>query len=162
MMSTSRNRASARTARRPAGALNRSREHALALFRIVTGLLFSCHGAATLFDVLGGPHSGVPELGAWPSWWAAAIQLVGGGLVLLGAWTRSSAFLCSGSMAYAYFTVHQPEALFPMENGGEPAAMFCWAFLLIALLGPGKWAVDSLFADRDDTEERDERNAVAV
>ncbi|PGH47787.1 DoxX family protein [Streptomyces sp. Ru87] len=124
--------------------LDRAREPVIGVFRIVVGLLFACHGAATLFDVLGGPHAGVPEFGAWPGWWAAAIQLVGGALVLLGAWTRVAALVCSGSMAYAYFVVHQPEALFPIENGGEPSAMFCWAFLLIAVLGPGRWAVDSL------------------
>lgn len=80
--------------------LNAARPYALGLFRIVTGLLFACHGAASLFGVLGGAHGGgtVP-LGAWPGWYAAVIQLVAGALVLLGAGTRSAAFLASGSMA---------------------------------------------------------------
>ena len=122
------------------------RELVLALYRVVVGLLFACHGAATLFDVLGGPASGrVPAVGQWPNWWAAVIQLVAGGLVLLGLGTRPAAVLCSGSMAYAYFVHHQPEGLFPIENGGEAAAMFCWAFLLIAVLGPGSWALGNLF-----------------
>ncbi|WP_037731774.1 DoxX family protein [Streptomyces megasporus] len=126
--------------------LDRHKDHVLALYRMVVGLLFACHGAATLFDVLGGPHGGhVPEVGQWPSWWAALIQLVGGVLVMLGLGTRGAALLCSGSMAYAYFVKHQPGALFPIENGGEAAAMFCWAFLLIAALGPGAWALGSLF-----------------
>ncbi|WP_411074966.1 DoxX family protein [Streptomyces sp. cmx-4-7] len=116
----------------------------LGLFRIVLGLLFACHGAATLFGVLGGGHGQPPGLGQWPGWWAAAIQLVGGTLVLLGLATTPAALLCSGSMAYAYFTRHQPEGLFPLENGGEPAALFCWAFLLIAALGPGRWALGEL------------------
>lgn len=72
------------------------------------------------------------------------IQLVGGTLVLLGLGTRPAAILCSGSMAYAYFTRHQPDGLFPLENGGEPAALFCWAFLLIAALGPGRWSLAAL------------------
>ncbi|WP_423509568.1 DoxX family protein [Streptomyces xinghaiensis] len=146
------------------GALNRSSGHVLGLFRIVVGFLFACHGAVTLFNVLGGPHGGVvPEVGAWPSWWAAAIQLVGGGLVMLGVWTRIAATLCSGSMAYAYFVSHQGEALFPLQNGGEAAAMFCWAFLLIAVLGPGRLALDSLFRPADERErETDGRNALAV
>uniref|UniRef100_UPI0011809304 DoxX family protein n=2 Tax=Streptomyces TaxID=1883 RepID=UPI0011809304 len=76
----------------------------LGLFRIVTGLLFACHGAATLFDVLGGPQGGpAPGPGQWPGWWAAVIQLAGGALVLAGLFTRTAATLCSGSMAYAYF-----------------------------------------------------------
>ncbi|MEU4800574.1 DoxX family protein [Streptomyces sp. NPDC023327] len=122
----------------------------LGLFRIVLGLLFACHGAATLFDVLGGAHGQSPNLGQWPGWWAAVIQLGGGALVLLGLGTRPAAILCSGSMAYAYFVQHQPNGLLPLENGGEPAALFCWAFLLIAALGPGRWSLKELltFATR--------------
>jgi hypothetical protein len=48
-------------------------------------------------------------------------------------------------MAYAYFVVHLPHGLFPLVNGGEDAALFCWSFLAIAALGPGAWAVDNLF-----------------
>ena len=44
-------------------------------------------------------------------------------------------------MAYAYFTVHQVDALLPVQNGGEKAALFCFAFLLIAVLGNGAWSV---------------------
>ncbi|WP_018381545.1 DoxX family protein [Wenjunlia vitaminophila] len=127
------------------GLFDRSRDYILAMFRVLVGFLFACHGAATLFDVLGGPNSGqVPGAGAWPDWWAAVIQLFGGALVAVGLGTRASAVLCSGSMAYAYFVEHQSEALFPLENGGERAAMFCWAFLIIAFSGPGRWALDSL------------------
>ncbi|MET9076539.1 DoxX family protein [Streptomyces sp. NPDC004232] len=116
-----------------------------AVFRLVTGFLFACHGAASLFGVLGGSHGGgiVPTL-QWPGWWAAVIELVGGVLVSLGLFTRVAAVVCSGSMAYAYFSVHQPHALFPMVNGGEPAVLFCWTFLLIACLGPGAYALDAL------------------
>jgi putative oxidoreductase len=116
----------------------------LALHRIVVGFLFACHGAATLFGVLGGPHGPAPAVGQWPGWWAAVIQSAGGLLVALGAGTRPAAVVCSGSMAYAYFVQHQPHALFPIENGGEPAALFCWAFLLIAVLGPGTWSANAL------------------
>lgn len=132
--------------------VGKSREYVLALFRIVVGLLFASHGAASLFGVLGGPHGKAPEFGAWPGWWAAAIQLVGGLLVLLGAGAHIAALVCSGSMAYAYFVKHQPDAVFPIENGGEAAAMFCWSFLLIAFLGPGRWALDSLVVRRRHAE----------
>ncbi|MFH9432804.1 DoxX family protein [Streptomyces rochei] len=124
--------------------LDRGRDHVIGLFRIVVGLLFACHGAATLFDVLGGPHGPGPGFADWPGWWAAAVQLAGGAAVLCGVATRAAAVVCSGSMAYAYFVEHQPDALFPLENGGEPAVLFCWSFLLIAATGPGRWAVASL------------------
>ncbi|MFB7950288.1 DoxX family protein [Kitasatospora phosalacinea] len=123
---------------------DRARPTVLGLARIVVSLLFACHGAATLFNVLGGAHGKAPSVGEWPGWWAALIQLVGGVLVLVGVATRPAALLCSGSMAYAYFSVHQEHALWPIQNGGESAAMFCWAFLLIAAAGPGGLALGSL------------------
>ncbi|MFC8507452.1 DoxX family protein [Streptomyces sp. NPDC057411] len=132
-----------------ASRLNQAQPYALGLFRIVVGLLFACHGAASLFGVLGGAMGGgTVETGAWPAWYAAVIQLVGGGLVLLGVGTRSAAFIASGSMAYAYFDVHQPEGLFPLQNGGDGAALFCWAFLLLVFTGPGALALDGLFGAR--------------
>ncbi|MEO3973236.1 DoxX family protein [Streptomyces sp. CAU 1734] len=131
------------------GKLNRSQPYALGLFRIVVGLLFACHGAASLFGVLGGAHGGgTVETGSWPGWYAAVIQLVGGGLVMLGFGTRSAAFIASGSMAYAYFVEHQADGLFPLENSGESAAIFCWAFLLLVFTGPGALSLEKVFAPR--------------
>ena len=69
------------------------------------------------------------------------MQLVGGVAVALGLSTRVVALLCSASMAYAYFTVHQPDGLLPIQNSGEAAAIFCFGFLLIAFLGSGRWAL---------------------
>ncbi len=126
-----------------------AKPHVLALFRIVAGLLFACHGAASLFGVLGGAvgtHGGTVPTGTWPYWYAAVIQFVGGALVLLGLGTRVAALICSGSMAYAYFTVHAKVALWPLQNGGEASALYAWIFLLIAATGPGAWAVDRLLS----------------
>src|SRR5437763_16821814 len=119
--------------------LDGRKEHVLGVFRIVVGGLFACHGAASLFGVFGGalPKGGTVPFGAWPGWWAALIELVGGLLVALGLGTRVVALLCSGAMAYAYFTVHLPKDVLPIQNGGEPAAMFCWASFLLAFTGPG-------------------------
>jgi putative oxidoreductase len=65
------------------------------------------------------------------------LQFGFGVLVIVGLWTRAAGVILSGTMAYAYFSVHQEKALLPMQNGGEPAALFSWAFLLIAIVGPG-------------------------
>jgi putative oxidoreductase len=129
--------------------LDLAKSHVVALFRIVVGLLFASHGAASLFGVFGGaPSGGTVPVGVWPSWYGALIQLVGGLLVATGAFTRAAAFIASGSMAYAYFVVHQPAALLPLQNDGEPAAMFCWSFLLLVFTGPGTFALDRLLAAR--------------
>ncbi|MET7856487.1 DoxX family protein [Streptomyces sp. NPDC005318] len=148
--------------------LNRAQPYALALFRVAVGLLFACHGAASLFGVLGGSMGGgsIPA-GSWPGWYAALIQLAGGILIVLGLGTRIAAFLSSGSMAYAYFKVHQPEALFPLQNGGEPSAVFCWVFLLLVFTGPGALALDRLFtrggdAERSEDRTREQARAVAA
>ncbi|QEV17888.1 DoxX family protein [Streptomyces alboniger] len=132
------------------GRLNAAQPYAIGLFRIVIGLLFACHGAASLFGVLGGAggDGSTIDAGTWPGWYAAVIQLVGGGLVLLGLGTRAAAFIASGSMAYAYFKVHQPEALWPIENGGEASAIFCWAMLLLVFTGSGAFGLDRFFASR--------------
>ncbi|WP_213004940.1 DoxX family protein [Paractinoplanes toevensis] len=117
------------------------------LFRIVVGLLFTLHGAATVFGVFGG-NQGKGEalpMGQWPGWWAGLIQLVCGLLVMAGLFARPAAVLASGSMAYAYFVVHQPHALLPTQNGGAEAALYAWSFLAIAVVGAGPWSVDALW-----------------
>jgi len=119
----------------------------LSLYRIVIGFLMACHGAATLTNwpvkPVGG-HTVSPT--TWPGGVAAVLQLVFGLLVMIGLGTRISAVILSGTMAYAYFDVHQKHALLPMANGGEPAALFSWAFLVIAIVGAGPLALDVLLA----------------
>ncbi|MEU3175911.1 MULTISPECIES: DoxX family protein [unclassified Streptomyces] len=135
------------------GRLDSAQPYVLGLFRIVVGLLFACHGAVALFGVLGGTDGsgGTAETGAWPNWYAAVIELVGGGLVLLGLGTRAAAFISSGAMAYAYFKVHQPQALWPIQNNGEGAAMYCWAMFLLVFTGSGAFGLDRLFTRRTRT-----------
>ncbi|MFF9106603.1 DoxX family protein [Streptomyces sp. NPDC014776] len=137
--------------------LNGAQPYVLGLFRIVVGLLFACHGAASLFGVLGGAaggNGGTIPAGTWPGWYAAVIQLVCGTLVLLGLGTRAAALVASGSMAYAYFDVHQGTALWPIQNGGEASAMFCWAFFLLVFTGSGAFGVDRLLARRSAAADR--------
>jgi putative oxidoreductase len=125
--------------------MDASQKYVLALFRIAFGLLFGCHGVASLFGVMGGADSegGTVEATSWPYGWAAVIHIVAGALIILGVCTRAFAVISSGAMAYAYFTEHQDVALWPLENGGELAAMYAWAFLLLVVTGPGAWAVDN-------------------
>lgn len=120
------------------------------VFRIVIGLLFSFHGAASIFGLFGGAggSGSAAELGAWPGWYAGLIQLVCGLLVMVGLFARPAALLASGSMAYAYFVVHQPDALVPLQNGGVSSALYAWSFLVIAVLGAGPWSLDAVLRRR--------------
>ncbi|WP_431044665.1 DoxX family protein [Streptomyces sp. P1-3] len=134
--------------------LDATRPYVLSLFRIVVGLLFFCHGAASLFGWFGGlmGMGATVEAGTWPGWYAAVIQLVGGGLVMIGLGTRSAAFISSGSMAYAYFVEHHTmDKLMPIENGGEASAMFCWALLLLVFTGSGPLALDRFLGGSKET-----------
>ncbi|MFJ8193283.1 DoxX family protein [Streptomyces sp. NPDC096094] len=121
--------------------LTRYQPLVLGLFRIVLGLLFTSEGAATVFGLLNRPASPV---GDWPFWYAGVIELVAGALVLIGVTTRGAAFLSSGIMAFAYFTEHQRDGLFPLQNGGLSPALFCWGFLLLVFFGPGSLSVSGL------------------
>ncbi|RJQ75692.1 DoxX family protein [Pseudonocardiaceae bacterium YIM PH 21723] len=133
--------------------LDRHQGKVVSLFRIVVGLLFACHGASKL---LGFPSSGMsghaPELFSFPGWWAAIIELVGGLLVLVGLATRTAAVICSGAMAYAYFSVHQSTGTWPIQNKGEAAALYSWAFLLIAFIGPGEWALSRFLGKQEERQ----------
>ncbi|WP_028937132.1 DoxX family protein [Pseudonocardia spinosispora] len=122
--------------------VNRWQEPAYLAFRVVVGFLFACHGAAKLFGVPAVMPGGTVEFASWPSWWAAVIELGGGVLVASGLWTRIAALISSGAMAYAYFVVHQPGGVLPIHNDGEPAALYSWLFLLIAVIGPGRLSLD--------------------
>ena len=112
----------------------------LGIFRIVLGLLFALHGTAKLF---GWPATkmGTIPVGTWPYWYAGAIELVVGLLVLTGLFARIAALIGSGTMAFAYFTEHQPKGFSPLQNGGELAVLYCFAFLLIAFAGAGAFAL---------------------
>ena len=111
---------------------------ALGVFRIVVGLLFMTHGTAKLF---GWPTGSPAALGAWPMWWAGALEVVLGGLIALGLFTRPAAFVASGMVAVAYFWMHFPDSFWPTVNGGEAAVLYCFGFLLLVFTGPGALAV---------------------
>lgn len=122
------------------------RERGIGAFRIAIGVLFLTHGAATLFGVFGGSQENpghAAEFASGPSWWAGLIQLVGGLLIALGIGTRIAAAIASGAMTYAYFVVHQPQGLVPLENGGTLAAVYAWALFALIFTGPGAWALES-------------------
>ena len=82
------------------------------------------------------------------SWFAGAIELVFGALVVLGLFTRFSAFILSGEMAFAYFIGHAAKSFYPVLNGGGFAALFCFVFLYIAAAGGGPWSLDRLIEGR--------------
>ena len=118
---------------------------ALALLRIVAALLFIEHGTQKFFDF---PASAHRPAGLPPEFVVAGcIEIVGGILLQLGLFARYAAFVMSGEMAVAFWTAHVPRGgLFPINNFGEAAVLFCFIFLFIVFAGPGAWSIDGLRA----------------
>ena len=115
--------------------------HALAVLRIVTALLFLAHGLQKYFGFpVPGPFGLVPPFSLMGL--AGALELAGGSLILVGLFTRPTAFILCGMMAVAYFMGHAPRGFFPIVNQGEPAILFCFIFLLLSAAGPGAWSLD--------------------
>ena len=115
----------------------------LSVLRIMTALLLLQHGLMKLVH-FPAPQPGAPDPLTPLLLAAAVIEVVGGGLVALGLFTRFLAFVLSGEMAAAYFIGHFPRGFWPGLNGGDPAVLFCFVFLYLAAAGSGPWSVDAL------------------
>lgn len=119
---------------------------ALGVLRIASGLLFLQHGTQKFLYFPPGERAGSGLNFADLSAFAGLIELVGGVLLVLGLFTRSAAFIASGTMAVAYWLAHGSQGFFPILNGGELAALYCFVFLYIFFAGPGAWSLDGIIA----------------
>ncbi len=113
----------------------------LSILRIMAGLLFMEHGMSKLFDF---PHGTLHPTFPSVLFVAGILECFGGALVALGLLTRPVAFLLSGEMAIAYFTVHAPRSFFPLQNAGEAAVLYCFIFFYLFVAGGGAWSLDRL------------------
>lgn len=122
--------------------LEKYADQAYALMRIMTGFMFSFHGAQ---KILGFLSEFRPPVGS-QLWFGGIIELLGGLAVMLGFQTRVSSFLCSGTMAVAYFQYHWKfqigPNIFPALNKGELALLYSFVFLFMACRGGVKWNLD--------------------
>jgi putative oxidoreductase len=119
----------------------------LSLLRVVVALLFMEHGLMKIFH-FPAPQPGAPD--PLPAILLAAgwIEIVGGGLVALGLFTRAAALICSGEMAAAYFMAHAPHGLYPALNMGEGAVLYCFVFFYFVFAGGGWWSLDAAVRKR--------------
>lgn len=121
------------------------------VLRIVAAFMFILSGTMKLFAF---PAGMPPDGGTAPFmsqiWIGGVLEVFGGGLILVGLFTRVAAFILSGMMAVAYFQFHFPQGFWPTQNGGIPAALYCFVWLYFAGAGAGPWSVDALLADRRD------------
>ena len=119
-------------------ALRRFEPYAYAFLRIVAGLLFMFHGLQK-FGLLGGQMVPLVSLAGA----AMLLETVGGLIIMIGYQTALVALICSGEMAAAYFLAHFPKGAWPIQNGGELAALYAFVFLFISAYGAGPLSTPS-------------------
>ncbi|AHG86791.1 Bifunctional phosphoribosylaminoimidazolecarboxamide formyltransferase/IMP cyclohydrolase [Bibersteinia trehalosi USDA-ARS-USMARC-190] len=128
------------------------RPYALLIARVIAGYMFLLHGTAKFFEFpvsMTGGNGAVAFFSIYGV--AAVLELVGGIFIILGLFTRLTAFILSGQMAVAYFMFHATaETLFqPMLNKGELAALYSLFFLVLIFTGAGKIALDHKIASKN-------------
>jgi putative oxidoreductase len=116
----------------------------LSVLRFITGFLFLWHGSQKLF-AFPPPPPQMPPADAFMIF-AGVLEFGGGLLILLGLFTRWTAFILSGMMAVAYWMAHglSGAGFLPLMNGGELAVLYCFVFLYFFFAGGGVWSVDNL------------------
>ena len=123
-------------------------DHALALLRIVSGLIFLEHGTQKFLGFPAGQMAGGGLPLDNPGAFAGIVELVAGLLITIGLFTRPAAFIASGTMAVAYWMAHAPQNPFPVNNGGDAAILYCFVFLYLVFVGPGPWSLDAMLSRR--------------
>jgi putative oxidoreductase len=119
--------------------LYRLAPYVLSIVRIVVALLFFEHGTSKM---VGFPIGPVRELFTL-SWYSGAIEFAAGALLIVGLATRTTAFIASGEMAFAYFLAHAPQSFFPILNRGDAAILYCFIFFYLVFAGGGPWSLDA-------------------
>ena len=126
----------------------------LSVLRIVTGLIFLEHGTQKFLGFPPGEMAGVGWAFDNPGAYAGIVELIAGGLLVLGLFTRLAAFIASGTMAVAYWMAHAPQNFFPVNNMGDAAILYCFVFLYLVFAGPGPISVDATLGRRSVTGSR--------
>ena len=117
----------------------------LSVLRVVAAFLFILFGTLKLFAFpVGMPPDGKTTANVFTeAGIAGVLEVFGGGLLLLGLFTRPVAFILSGEMAVAYFQFAAPKSIWPIVNDGVTSALYCFVFLYFSAAGAGPWSLDA-------------------
>jgi putative oxidoreductase len=115
------------------------------LLRVVAGFMFLQGGGMKILGWFGGvpADNGGPPKPMSQIWIGGWLELIGGLLIMIGLFTRPTAFILSGMMAVAYWQYHAPQGTWPVLNGGVSAALYCFVFLFMAAYGGGSFSLDA-------------------
>lgn len=121
----------------------------LSILRIIAAATFILPGTMKLFAF---PMSMPPGNTLEPFsqvWFGGILEVFGGGLLLIGLFTRPVAFLLAGEMAVAYFQFHFPQNFWPIINQGTNAILYCFLWLFFSAAGAGPWSIDAMISKRE-------------
>jgi putative oxidoreductase len=119
----------------------------LSVLRFIAGLVLFQYGVAKLLKFPpDSPFAKVELMSLYGA--AGSLELILGGLLLIGLFTRPVAFILSGEMAFAYFIAHFPHGFIPLLNNGTLPVLFCFVFLYLSAAGPGPWSLDAVLRKR--------------
>jgi putative oxidoreductase len=128
--------------------IDRLQPYLLSLFRFVAGLILFHYGVAKLIKF---PpiemFADVTPLSLWGV--AGMIELVLGGMLMLGLLTWLVAFILSGEMACAYFIEHLPHSFYPAINDGGLAIILSFGCLYLAAAGGGPISLDAVISKKN-------------
>lgn len=114
------------------------------VLRMVAAFMYMQVGTMKLFAFPMGmpPNGGTAQLISQVGL-SGILEVFGGGLLLLGLFTRPIAFLLAGEMAVAYFQFHAPQSFWTVINNGQAAVLYCFIWLYFSAAGAGQWSLDA-------------------
>lgn len=128
--------------------MSTTREAALLIARIVLGVILIAHGwdkfqitglegITGFFDSIGIPAAAV----AAPV--VAFLEVIGGILLIIGAFTRITGIVMTLIMLGAAIFAHISQGIFVSNGGWELVGAIGAGTLILAAVGAGRWSVDA-------------------
>jgi putative oxidoreductase len=129
-------------------------DHAVALIRVVVGLLLVGHGAQKLFGAFGG--HGIRGVAGWLgslgvpaptalAWLVGLCEFVGGLLFAVGLFSPIAALAISAVMLGAIVLVHGAKGIWVTSGGFEYPLVLLAIAAAVGLAGPGRYALDAVY-----------------
>jgi putative oxidoreductase len=125
-------------------------EQALAVVRIVTGLLLVYHGREVFDSALMSEYTKWTQFGtsAWLPYLGKGAEFLAGLLLVAGWLTRVAALVTVGTFAYITFFIGGGKFWYEDQH----PFMFLLLGLLFLILGGGLWSVDGYFRKKEEMQ----------
>jgi putative oxidoreductase len=146
--------------RLPVKSLNKLQPLSLLVLRIALAIIFMFHGYPKLAHSGAGMQTLFIEHGL-PGYFvyvAGILESFGGGLLLLGLFTRGAALLLAIEMCVAIWKVHSGHSYFAVHEYEFPMALAVTCFAL-ATIGSGMLSLDYLLLERSGGKGRASRSS---